>query len=336
MGNESTSLLNVTEGDAFIQNYKAVYQAMTAKNDCRSKIFPRNVKVSIDDIYSLNDQVVEKLKNYSNAGFSISVNASFVGRQMIEFSSWQEFENHKWSESAPLNSLTIIWEFNAILPNYPVPQKHVLVVKIADGLRPEEMLNIVFAGKLENMDDIDKQMYPVVARVDFINYILGDELLHIVEEWNKGLMLQDDSSNPFIEFLKKHRRKIAFFINYGSCFVFLLCCLHFFTYKLQSYGVNRLADLTITSSCHIIDSLVIIAILIIFVYKLSEWVANSIYRTLGAEMDYHVFDINKGDSQVQQNIHSQYSKNIHTVVWGLIWTFLTNLGCAIICSFIVK
>lgn len=77
------------------------------------------------------------------------------------------------------------------------------------------------------------------------------------------------------------------------------------------------------------------AVLIIFVYKLSEWVANSIYRTLGAEIDYHVFDINKGDSQVQHNIHSQYSKKIRTVVFSLIWTFLTNLGCAIICSFIV-
>lgn len=335
MGEETNSLLNVSESEAFIQNYKAVYQAMTAKNDCRSKIFPRNVKVTIDDIYALNDQVVEKLKNYSNAGFSISVNASFAGRQMIEFSSWQEFENHKWSENAPLNSLTIIWEFNAILPNYKVPQKHVLVVKIADGLRPQEMLNIVFAGKLENMDDIDKQMYPVVARVDFINYVLGDELLHIVEEWNKSLTLQEDVSKPFVNFLKRHRRKVAFLINYGSCFVFLLCCLHFFTYILHSYDVEKLADLTINSSCNIVDYIAGIAILLIVVFKLSEWIANSVFRTLGSEMDYHVFDINRGDSQIQNNIHSQYSKNIRSVIWSIIWTFLTNLICAIICSYIV-
>ncbi len=336
MDDKNYSLLNVSESDAFIQNYKAVYQAMTAKKDCKSKIFPRNVKVTIDDIYALNDQVVEKLKNYQNAGFSISVNASFVGRQMIEFSSWQEFESHKWNESAPLNSLTIIWEFNAVLPNYPVPQPHVLVVKIADGLRPEEMINIVFAGKLENMDDIDKQMYPVVARVDFINYVLGDELLHIVEDWNKGLMLQESVSNPFVDFLKKHRRKVAFLINYGSCFVFLLCCLHFFTYILHSYGVDKLADLTINSSCNIIDCMVGIAILLVVVFKLSEWIANSVFRTLGSEINCHVFNINKGDSQIQLNIHSEYSKNVRTVIWSIVWTFLTNLGCAIICSFIVK
>lgn len=33
--NENTNLLDVSEIDQFITNYKAVYQAMTAKHDCK-------------------------------------------------------------------------------------------------------------------------------------------------------------------------------------------------------------------------------------------------------------------------------------------------------------
>lgn len=330
------SLLNVSDREKFITDYKAIYQAMTAKHDCKSKIFPRNVKIKMDDIVDLNYRVSEKLKNYNEAGFSISVNVCFSGRQSIEFSTWQEFDNHKWNESNSVNSITIVWEFNAVLPQYGVPQKHVLVVKLADGLRPEEMLNIVFAGKLENVEDIEKQMYPVVARVDFINYVLGDELLHIVEEWNDGLELQDGNDYVFSNLLVKHRRKLAFAFNYITNIVVLVCCIKVVISILNGFGAKLISELTIDSICEIIWIVGIIVLFYMFANKVSQWLANCFYRVLGEKKTRHIFFLNKGDESVQKVIEQEYLKNRFLIVGSVLGTFALNLVCSILCSWIVQ
>ncbi|MEE1249022.1 MAG: hypothetical protein UHU19_07335 [Lachnospiraceae bacterium] len=309
---------------------------MTAKHDCRSKIFSRNVKIKLEDIIELNYRVSEKLKNYNEAGFSISVNVNFIGRQTIEFSSWQEFEKHKWNESNAINSITIVWEFNAILPQYGVPQQHVLVVKMADGLRPEEMLNIVFAGKLENIEEIEKQMYPVVARVDFINYVLGDELLHIVEEWNNGLELQDGEEYVFSEFLAKHRRKFAFAFNYITNFIALICCVKVIVYIINGFGVKMMSQLTIDNICEIIWVSGAAILFYMLINKISQWLANIFFKTLGEQQDRHVFFMNKGDANIQKVVEKKYLKNKFFAIGSVVGTFLLDLACSLICGLIVK
>lgn len=328
------NVLNVSENEKFITNYKAVYQAMTAKHDCKSKIFPKNVKVRLEDIEDLNERVVAKLKNYNEAGFSIAVNVSFAGRQSIEFSTWAEFENHKWNESDAINSITIIWEFNAVLPQYGVPQKHVLVVKITDGLRPEEMLNIVFAGKLENVEDIEKQMYPVVARVDFINYVLGDELLHIVEEWNNGLELQEEELG-YVKIVKRHKRKLAFALNYITNFIVLICFIKVVIGVLLGFGNQKLFDLSVYDVTKLVWLIGFLAMLFVLIDKISVWLANTFYKTLGMEKEWHVFNINKGDVQIQKKLENEHRHSKLLTVGSIVGTFLLNLVCTIICGLIV-
>lgn len=331
---QSYSLLDVSEDEKFITNYKAVYQAMTAKHDCKSKIFPRNVKVRLEDIKDLNDRIVTKLKNYNEAGFSISVNVSFVGRQTIEFSSWGEFEDHKWNESDAINSVTVIWEFNAILPQYGVPQKHVLVVKMTDGLRPEEMINIVFAGKLENIEDIEKQMYPVVARVDFINYTLGDELLHIVEQWNNSLELQEEEPG-YAQKVRKHKRKIAFVLNYVTDFIVLISFIKIAINVLCGFGNQKISELTTDNVCQLVWLVGILVMVFVLIDKISVWLANTFYKTWGMEKEWHVFAINKGDEKIQKKLDTEHRQSKWLTLGSIIGTFLINLICTVVCSFIV-
>ncbi len=333
---EDNSLLEVSEYDRFLTNYKAVYQAMTAKNDCKSKIFSKSVKIELRDIYDLNARITEKLSNYNILGFTISATASFKGKQTIEFSSWNEFENHKWIESNALTAITVIWEFNVLLPNYEIPQKHLLVVKMTDGLRPEEMLNIVFAGKLENIDEIEKQICPVVARVDFINYILGDELLSIVEEWDNGLPVQYDEENKFVNMAKKHRRKLAFGINYITDIIYLICAIRLLNYRIHTFNVAKLGDLYISNIEEIIWATGIFLIMFIFINKISEWLANMLYRTLGEESDVHIFEINKGDTNLQDTLLKKNARRKWSVITSIAGTVFINLFCNIVSSAIIK
>lgn len=333
---EDTSLLEVSEYDKFLTNYKSVYQAMTAKNDCKSKIFPKRVKIKLDDIYELNDRITDKLRNYNIIGFTTSITASFRGKQTVEFSSWREFENHKWNESNALTALTIIWEFNVLLPNYEVPQRHLLVVKMTDGLRPEEMLNIVFAGKLENIDEIEKQICPVAARVDFINYILGDELLSIVEDWDNGLPVQDSEDNKFVNMIIKNRRKLAFSISYITNIIYLICAIRILNYRIHTFSVNRLGELSISNIEGIIWIAGILLIIYIFINKMAEWLANMFYRTLGEEPNLHIFEINKGDTNLQTLLLRDRAKRRWSIIASIGGTIVINLFCNIISSVIVR
>lgn len=333
---EENSILDVSEYQKFITNYKAIYQAMTAKHDCKSKIFPRVVKVTFDDVCDLNSRVAEKLENYNIIGFMTSVTASFWGRRTIEFSSWSEFEGHKWNESDALTAITIVWEFNVLLPKYEIPQKHVLVVKITDGLRPEEILNIVFAGKLENMDDIEQQICPVVARVDFINYVLGDELLGIVEEWNRGLATQNKEESKPLLLVKRHRRKLAFLLNYITLSVFLFCSIRLFNYEVKLFGANKIAELSMDNMNSIVWMLGIIVLSFIVVNKISEWLANMFYKALGEQLEAHIFEINKGDMNMQRNLQQQNRVKIRSVFVSLFGTILLNIFCNLISTVIIK
>jgi len=334
--NENTNLLDVSEIDQFITNYKAVYQAMTAKHDCKSRIFSRKVKVKLDDIIELNKRVTDKLKNYKNAGFSISATVSFEGHKTMAFSTWQEFEEHRWTESDAINSMTIIWEFNAVFPQFGVPQEHVLVVKITDGLKPEEMLNVVFAGKLENIEEIEQQMYPVVARVDFINYVLGDELLNIVEEWDKGLEAQDSNEYIFPEICVKNRRKIAYVFNYATNIITLICCIKIIVYFLKSYGAITVSELTVTNICQVIWLCGILTLGYMFINKISQWLANIFFRVLGEETMTHIFCLNNGDKNIQKRIDKEIHKSKLFIIGSVFGTFVLNLVCTLICATIVK
>lgn len=332
---KDNNLLVVDEYNKFVTEYKAVYQAMTAKHDCKSKIFDRNVKVSKDDICELNDRVVSKLQNYNDAGFSVSVNVTYEGRESIEFSSWQEFEQHNFIESSAINSITIIWEFNALLPQYKVPQKHVLVVKIADGLKPEEMINILFTGKLENMQDIEKQMYPVVARVDFINYVLGDELLNIVNEWNKGLEIQDYCEDGKVKpFLVKHRRKIAFAINYIPFILTILFAIQTFNTFLNNLQVDKVAELSISNVTGMTWVIGLLVFTIIFVFKTAEWMANVFFNSLGVDESFHVFNLNNGDKKLQERIRQRKHKNRVNIVCSILGTIALNIISGGLCNLI--
>ena len=67
---------------------------------------------------------------------------------------------------------------------------------------------------MEELDDLDKDIFPVVARVDFIDRILGDELLNIIAEWSKSLRDSSIRRSPFILLMKKNKAKILTFLNF--------------------------------------------------------------------------------------------------------------------------
>ena len=107
------------------------------------------------------------------------------------------------------------------------------------------MLNLVFSGKLEEVDKIDQEICPIVARVDFINSMLGDELLRIVELWKDGLRLPENEQSKLLKVAKKYSRVIAYAINYITTFVALFLISNFIGMRMSKVEMATLGEVPI-------------------------------------------------------------------------------------------
>lgn len=331
--NIDNAMMEVKPDEQFLKNYQAIYYAMNAKPDSKTKIFGKRVIVEMDDLKELNKRITDKFKShYEDAGFIINVTVGFSDHTSIEFNSWTMFERYDWAESRVINSIIIKWEYNAKLPQYSLPQKHTLVVRIANEIRPEEMLHLIVSGKLEEIDQIDQEVCPIIARVDFINSILGEELLSIVSLWQDGLQSYEEDVPMAIKIAKKIRRIIAYVINYVSVIVTLFFCYEFLKEMMNKIHVRTLGEIPVVEIQEIIFNIIILVIFVWVVNRFFALIANMVYLLLGESMDHHTFNITKGDAKRRKEIIKKINKNFMKIAINIIITVFFNVVCSLIAN----
>lgn len=331
--NVDNAIMETEPDEQFLKNYQAIYYAMNAKPDCKTKIFGKRVIVEMEDLKELNKKITDKFKShYEDAGFSINVTVSFSDHTSVEFNSWTMFERYDWAENRVVNNITIKWEYNAKLPQYPIPQKHTLVVRIANEIRPEEMFNLLVSGKLEEINQIDQEVCPIIARVDFINSILGEELLSIVSSWQDGLQSNEDDVPMFIKIAKKFRRLIAYMINYIAVICSLFFCYEYLKEMMNKIDVGTLGEIPVTEIQEIIFNIIVLVILVWIVNRFFTLIANMVYSLLGASMEHHTFNITKGDVKRRNEIIKRLNKNAIKIIINIIITIFFNVLCSIIAN----
>ncbi len=328
---EDTKLMDIDKQEEFIKNYQAVYYAMNAKPDCKSKIFPEDVIIEFADLNELNKKIVEKFKaHYEDAGFTINITVSFQDLTVVEFSSWTTFSQYDFSLNTAIRGITIVWEYNAKLPKYPLPQKHTLTVRLADRLRPQDMMNLIFSGKLSEMDLVDQEFCSIVARVDFINSMLGDELLAIVDEWVEGIS-EVEKTNKIINFLERNKRKVAYCINYLTTGVAIMCGLRYLESYLYGQNFDVMGKMSTKEFYDLMLVLTLIIVACIVVNKIFFIIANIVFRALdGRDKQKHTFNITKGDAKICKIMEKQRKICYIKVFGNIVFTLIFNVICNII------
>ena len=103
---KDVTLMTIKPDEQFMKNYQAIYYAMNAKPDCKSKIFGKDVTIKFQDLQDLNNKITEKFKaHYEDAGFIINITVSFRDRSSIEFNSWTTFSAYDWNIEKTINSI---------------------------------------------------------------------------------------------------------------------------------------------------------------------------------------------------------------------------------------
>lgn len=321
----------------FVTAYKSVFNAMTASAENKSAVFSRRVFVEMDDLCELYDRITEKLDiQYRNAGSKVTVNVSFSGQRNYLFNNWNDFSEYSWHDTKPITSIIIKWEYHIMMPEYPIPQPHVLVVKISDGLKPEQLINLVFTGKIENIELIEEELYPVVARVDYINHNLGDELLNIVSDWNKGLKIQPDNENPFVKSLRKNKTKWYWFMSGFMKLLILVGSMLGIDFYILSLPNKTLLSISTGQLCVLLFLLFMTFILYSAIRQIAHFLSSSFLHFIDNRKIYHAFGIDKGDKTLQDKCKDDIRKNVYKALVSYFLALMFNLICGISSSIIAN
>lgn len=334
---------NITEKELAVSDerkdlaiFKSIYYQMNAKPDSMSKAFSKKIVINKADIIDLNRRINEKIRlNYQDDGYIATVTVSLKDRHVLTFKCWEEFLQHEWTETSCIIGISLQWNFNIRIPDYEKPQNHNLVVKLTNGLRPEEMLNFIFSGNIEDFDEIELNAFPVVARVDFIQTLLGEELINIVGNWVNGLNSNNDLKNPILMLMKKFRQKVALYFEHISLITLVFLLIGLFSNYLKSLNIEKWNNL----SMHQFNNIcIIIAIEVLILYLFKSFfknIAHNIYEKLSEYGNVYIFNITRGDSKLQNEIQNKDKTNGKLILIKFFLSLLFNIGCGIIASLLI-
>lgn len=327
-------LMEIEPNEIFYKNFKAFYYMMNATPDSVTKAFKKPVIVDQSDISGLNKRITDKIKNhFEEEMFSIGIHVSLNDKKSIDFSSWTEFENHQWCEPEIITNFIINWDFLIKLPKYKLPQKHNLMVKLSSVIKPEEMLNLIISGNIEDIEGIEQSSYPIIARVDFIDRDLGDELINLVKEWIDGLSCNyQEKSSLTMKFLYKNKRKFALFTNYFFSFLLLCFGIILLNVEVNSFDVFTVGEINIGNFLGIINLSFIYIMVFLFAHWMSGVFARGIFESLSEYGDIHIFNITKGDKNEQKRLENKDKKNQKWVLIKSVLNLVLNVACGVVAS----
>lgn len=316
-----------------IKEFQSLYYMMNARPDTTIKIYDKKTIIKMGDISTLDSMISEKLLLHNQEG---QVGKSYVivatnRHKVYNFDNIKLFEDHNWNKSESIENITLVWDFFIYVNGYENPQRHKLTVKISSGLKPEEVLNLIFSGKIEDMQDVETLKATVIAQMDFIETRLGQEFLNIVDEW-VGLLDDTSYNNRFMNWLAKRRKLVAYYFNYFLFFVSIITFLIGFNLQTSLFKVGKISELSIKQLNYCVNFIVISVIICGIIINRGEVIANKIFRKLTEYGEYFAFEITTEDQKRLKRIKTLEKRNFIFVLVHLLFSLFLNVICGIIAS----
>lgn len=297
------------------------------KIDTTIKVFRKKILLEINDLVELNARVQEKLCNHEIGGALTSVIVSFGKNRMSVFGVWSEFVATNLAISEVVESVTMTWDFLVKMPSHTQPQRHTLTVKIASDTGIASLLPAILSSNLKDVDRLEMEHSPVVCQVDFINHLLSEELISIVDRW-----VESRRSVPidagFIKWIQRHRRFFADMVSYTiPIFVTMVAVgiLHY--YVSSQIGV----PLTAPSFAWAMNWSLISFVTVMGCARIANRVANYLYQAITEYGEFMTFNLTNGDRNRQQEINTKNKKRFGKFLLATVGSLVVNIVSAIIC-----
>lgn len=300
-----------------LETAKSIYYWLNAKPDTQIKIFKKPKLISWGDIVNLNDQVQRKLKNHDVQTMMVLVNVLLDNGDIKNFGTWDEFYSTQWDSIAiETESISVVWDINIKLPHYHLPQRHTMKVRLGSPLKPNEFFQMMVTS--DDDSEINQSIAPVICKVDFINSVISNELIQIVDNWYQCLK----STKPhsiFQKFISRFKQQVARVAHYLVIITCLFIAFYFFKLKISSITDFQLdKDLLISGYFWIIITLA--------TYFVSNFIGGLIgqvvFKTIGKIESFPLFDLTKGDKNETENIKANNNKATRNFLIQIVLTII--------------
>jgi len=298
---------------------RSLFYLFAAKPDSRIKIYQEPIHLELADIIELNECIGRKLKTHKIDAAMTSVKVGYLDADVNEFGTWTEFSQHHWQEPEQLEELVIKWDFLVNIDEYGAPQRHTLLYRVSNDVKPGKVLQMLFSGNADEFENLDIIGAPAFCRVDFINAQLSKELINVITDWHKAR--RSPKLIPDLLYsLKKKRQRIAEGLDYLLSFSLTVLLASFYYWSAVKYFDANLPT-------HVALAAIFIGFFVMRVIgKIANAMAKRVFRSLGEiEGSKVVFDFTSGDkkriAEQKQENKSQGMK----FVWSASFNILLNL-----------
>lgn len=315
----NSALANQTQ----IEQFKSLYYLFKAKRDTDIKLFSDNKHFRKRDVIELNDLIYQKLRTLNLLTDTNCVTVGLSNKEIRSFGNWNEFIQHNWNISPTTNYIAIEWDFNILFPGQDVPQTHTMRVRMGNGLRPNEMLQVIFQGGEET--DLEEAQAQVVCKIDFVNAQICSELKMIVSNWYDALP-NNSADHKLILFLVKNKLYFKKLFSLLLLTSILIILNHFVDFYLSTRNINLN---NVLNKYYFISTLSILFVYITITYG-KIFSDKIIEKSISKFSRNPIFQFTKGDENKYNETKSKNDKLIINFFIGLLFTIGTNIIAYII------
>lgn len=314
----------ITEIDK--DDLKSMFYLLLGKPESYIKLFQEPLCLAPDDFIELNEQIVEKLTNHNIHAINITTTINYSESEIEQLGSWQEFINYNWKTRKETDSISIKWDFLVKIQGYEIPQRHTVHLKISNEISPIQLMRAIFSLDIDDMEKAEIDNAPMICRIDFINHILSEELMMIVENWQQSRIKKFYYSD-LAKFIKKHKLTIARVIHYSiPLFVTFLSI----SVLLSDLIIKNSLELTVYANKLMLAIVVVSGVLIAYSYRLGKKIASKVYRGISEYGRFPIFNLTNGDKNRQDKAKHENRKSTWKIVWNIIKAILINLASTFI------
>lgn len=313
---QDSSLVTQQSGQLLsLDEFKSLFYQLNAKPDTEIRLLHGKKNLELADIRSINERISAKLLNHDLIAEIASINFVLSNRKIKDFSTWAEFERENWDTvNEKVRTLTIKWDVAIKLPQYKLPQRHSLKIRIGTEIPPKDIFQLILTS--DDITELMEAKTPSICKVDFVNDILAAELMSIVVNWHEGLRDLPET-NPLNSFLVKNGRLLSEIIRYCSPIVLLIISYQYYDYYIPLLGMEQ-------TSLQNLEALLILSAAIfmtgIFLgFKFERFIDERIDKF----EEHPRFSITRGDKKAAEEFEKTNKKLTNQILVRFLWVLFS-------------
>lgn len=312
-GSENSSLISQQPGQLIpLDEFKSVFYQLNAKPDTQICLLRGKKNLGLSDIRNINERISAKLKNHDVVAEIATINFVLSKRKIKDYSTWAEFERENWNTvNEKVRTLTIKWDVAIKLPQYKLPQRHSLKVRIGTEIPPKDIFQLMFTS--DDITELMEARTPSICKVDFVNDILADELVSIVSNWHEGLHDLPDSS-PVNTFLTKRGKLLSEIVRYSFPVALLSISYQYYDYFMPLLGVQEQI---------VLKDIEVLLIILVAIFLTGTFLGFKLERFIDERInkfeEYPIFSITRGDVKAVEEFEKTNKNLTNQIIARFLW-----------------